>query len=122
MQKTILVTDDHKHMLKVLEFSLADTGCRLETAGSGEEALLKAGTGGIDLLLIDVKLPGLDGIETVRALKKNPAYAALPVIVLTGGGREEFNAEAKEVGASLFLTKPFSPTELSRHVKQLLSL
>ena len=122
MQKTILVTDDQKHMLKVLEFSLADTGCRVETATSGEETLARAAAGTIDLLLIDVKLPGMDGIETVRALKQNPAYAELPVIVLTGGGREEFNFEAKEVGASLFLTKPFSPSELSRHVKQLLSL
>lgn len=122
MQKTILVTDDQKHMLKVLEFSLADTGCHVETATSGEEAIAKASARVIDLLLIDVKLPGMDGLETVRTLKQNPTYAELPVIVLTGGGREEFNVEAKEVGASLFMTKPFSPIALARQVKQLLSL
>ena len=71
MQKTILITDDQPHMLNVLEFSLADTGCRFETAGSGEEALLKAATGPIDLLVIDVKLPGIDGIETVRRAAQN---------------------------------------------------
>ena len=122
MSKTILVTDDEKHMLKMLEFSLAKTGCRVVTATSGEEALEKAGKKKIDLLLIDLDLPGISGFDTVRALRKQPRYAKLPVIVLTGGGQDECSAGARRLGAALFLTKPFSPTGLSRHVKELLAL
>ena len=123
MQKIILVTDDDRHMLKVLEFSLADTGCCLETATSGEEALEKAMKKTIDLLLIDVNLPGINGLDTVRAIRTQPAYTKLPVIVLTGGGLDECNAAAaRQVGATAFLTKPFSPKGLSRQVMKLLAL
>ena len=121
--KIILVADDQKHMLKVLEFSLADSGCRVETATSGEQALAKAMKTKIDLLLIDVNLPGISGFDTIRAIRQQPAYAKLPVIVLTGGGLDECNATAaRRVGTSVFLTKPFSPMGLSRHVKDLLAL
>jgi CheY-like chemotaxis protein len=123
MQKIILVTDDHRHILKVLEFSLEETGCRVETATSGEEALAKAARTKIDLLLIDVNLPGINGFDTVRAIRQLPGYEKLPVIVLTGGGQDECNAAAaRQVGASVFLTKPFSPMGLARHVKELLAL
>ena len=121
--KIILVTDDEKHFLKVLEFSLEDTGCRVETATSGEEALAKAMRKRIDLLLIDVNLPGINGLDTIRAIRQQPAYTKLPVIVLTGGGLDECSATAaRQVGASVFLTKPFSRMRLSRHVKELLAL
>jgi CheY-like chemotaxis protein len=123
MPKTILITDDQKHILKVLEFNLANTGCCVETANSGEEALAKAGRKRIDLLLIDVNLPGISGFDTIRAIRQQPAYAKLPVIVLTGGGLDECNATAaRRAGTSVFLTKPFSPMELTRHVKELLAL
>ena len=123
MPKIILAADDHRHILKVVEFCLAKTGCSVETATSGEEALAKAMRTRIDLLLIDVNLPGINGFDTVRAIRQQPAYTNLPVIVLTGDGHDECNAAAaREVGASVFLTKPFSPMGLSRHVKELLAL
>src|SRR5687767_12742920 len=120
--KTILIVDDQKHILKLLEFSLAESGCTIETAGSGEEALRKAASRTIDLLLIDYQMPGMNGCETVHELKKNGKYAELPVIMLTGRGESEIRSEAATLDVSRFLNKPFSPTELLRHTRRLLGL
>ena len=119
--KTILIVDDEKHILKVLEFSLAESGCAIETASSGAEALRKAASHTIDLLLIDYQMPGMNGFETVHELKNNEKYAELPVIMLTGRGQSEIRAEAETTGVSLFLNKPFSPTELLRHARRLIA-
>jgi CheY-like chemotaxis protein len=120
--KTILIVDDEKHILKVLEYSLAESGCIIETASNGEDAIRKAGSQTIDLLLIDYQMPGMNGFETVHELKNNEKYAELPVIMLTGRGQSEIRAGAATAGVSLFLNKPFSPTELLRHVKRLMPL
>lgn len=119
--KTILIVDDEKHILKVLEFSLAESGCAIETATSGEEALGIAASRTIDLLLIDYQMPGMNGFETVHELKKNEQYANLPVIILTGRGESEIRTEAAASGVSRFLNKPFSPTELLKHIQRLLA-
>jgi two-component system chemotaxis response regulator CheY len=123
MPKIILITDDEKHMVKMLEFSLMKTGCRVETAASGEEALARAMSLKIDLLLIDVEMPGINGFETVRAIRQQKAYGKLPVIMLTGCGQDTCNAAtARRAGASLFLIKPFSPKRLLRVVEEILAL
>jgi len=123
MPKIILVADDEKHMLKLLEFNLAKTGCRVEMVSSGEEALARAMNLKIDLLLIDVEMPGMNGFETVRAIRRQKAYAKLPVIMLTGCGDDACNAAAaRRAGASLFLTKPFSSRRLLREVEGILAL
>jgi CheY-like chemotaxis protein len=118
--KTILLTDDAPHLLMMLQHHLADSSYALETAGSGEEALAAAQAHHIDLMLIDVDLPGIDGIETVRRLKLLPGYADLPVIVLTGEARNRTRERAHEAGATAFFHKPYSPMDLLEQVALLL--
>ena len=119
--KTVLVTDDQPHIAEVIRLSLERTGCRVELAASGEAALRKADAGRIDLLIIDLAMPGMNGFETVRQLRRKPGCADLPVIVLTGSGDAQLRTEAERLGVAAFLTKPFSPTELQRRVQKILS-
>lgn len=119
--KTILITEDEPHMRRLLEFTLAKTGARLVTAGSGEDALAQAAAGGIDLLVIDVGLPGMSGLETVSALKARPEHFRLPVIMLTARGQTDIKEAAAAVGVNAFYTKPFSPTELAATARALLA-
>ena len=117
----ILIADDQKHMLMLLQASLASIGGRILTAGSGEEALLKAATTSIDLLLIDFEMSGLTGVETVRQLKASPRYAQLPIIMITARGQNRVRTEATQAGVSLVVLKPFSPAELLETVQRLLA-
>lgn len=120
--KTVLVTDDEPQIVEVVRLSLERAGCRVEVAASGQAALRRADAEHIDLLIIDIGLPDMDGFETRRQLMRKPGYAALPVIILTGSGDAKIRAEAEQIGVAAFLTKPFSPTELQRRVQKILGL
>ncbi len=117
---TILIVDDESHMRRLLQFALAKTGMQLVLAANGREALAQAQTRIIDLLVIDFMMPDLDGFATLRELRRDPRYAKLPVIMLTSRGQAELREIAEDVGVDVFLTKPFSPIELTRHVRRLL--
>lgn len=117
---TILVVDDEPHMRRLLQFALGKTGARLLLAANGREALEQAQHQQVDLMVIDFMMPDLDGFATLRELRRDPRYARLPVIMLTSRGQTELRNVAEEVGVDVFLTKPFSPIELTKHVKRLL--
>ena len=117
---TILIADDQKHMLTLLQSTVSRIACRIVTAASGEEALAQAAATTIDLLLIDFQMSGLTGVETVRELKTNPAYADLPVILITGRGQNRIRTEAIRAGISQVISKPFSPVELIETIRRLL--
>jgi CheY-like chemotaxis protein len=118
--KRILVVDDQPHMLRLLAFTLRRLGAEVITVESGAEAVAVAGAGPLDLLLVDVMMPSMDGFETVRAIKALPAHARLPVIMLTARGQEETRTTADELGVDRFLTKPFSPVQLADEAARLL--
>jgi CheY-like chemotaxis protein len=120
-QPTILIADDQKHMLMLLQASLASIGGRILTASSGEEALVKAAATSIDLLLIDFEMSGLTGVQTVRQLNAHPRYADLPIIMITARGQNRVRAEAIAAGVTLVILKPFSPAELLETVQRLLA-
>lgn len=119
--KRILVVDDQPHMLRLLAFALRRLGAEVIMVESGAEAVAVAGAGPVDLLLVDVMMPLMDGFETVRAIKAQPAHAHLPVIMLTARGQAETRASADQVGVNCFLTKPFSPVQLAEEAARLLS-
>jgi CheY-like chemotaxis protein len=121
-KKTVLVVDDAAHIRQLLQFGLAKTGCHIELVKSGLEAVKRLETAPVDLLVIDVEMSGMSGFETVREIRKDPRYASLPVIVMTGRGLSRFRQEALSLGISGFMTKPFSPIELAQQVKELLHL
>lgn len=119
---TILIVDDESHMRRLLQFALAKTGMQLVQAANGREALAQAQARIVDLLVIDFMMPDLDGFATLRELRRDPRYAKLPVIMLTSRGQTELREIAEDVGVDVFLTKPFSPIELTQHVRRLLGV
>ena len=118
--KTVLIVDDQRHMVRLIEFTLRPLGCQIVTAASGEEALQTAAVIRIHLLVIDLVLPGIDGFETVREFQGRPEYTELPIVMLTGRGQEKTRHAAAASQIALFLTKPFSPIELRGNVARLL--
>jgi CheY-like chemotaxis protein len=114
--RTILVVDDDPMVRKLITATLEDVGgFRLREAGDGEEALATAVAESPQIVLLDVDMPRLDGVETCRRLRSDPATADATIVMLTGmPGIDEDRAVA--AGADLFLTKPFSPLRLLRLV------
>jgi CheY-like chemotaxis protein len=116
MTRTILVVDDDPVVRKLITATLEDVGgFSLREAGDGEEALAPAVVETPEIILLDVDMPRLDGVETCRRLRSDPATADATIVMLTGmHGSDEDRAVA--AGADLFLTKPFSPLRLLRLV------
>lgn len=115
MAKTILVVDDDALMRRSLAASLGQTGYTVETAATGENALQSVRRKSPDLVLLDVGLPGMDGIETLRELRRDTPN--LPVILVTGRRRELDEIVGLEMGADDYITKPFDMDVLLAHIK-----
>jgi class 3 adenylate cyclase/CheY-like chemotaxis protein len=107
----VLAVDDQAPNLRLLDAVLSPRGYRMLTAGSGAEALALLDTHDVDLVLLDVLMPGMDGYEVCRRIRANPATQFLPVVMITASGRQERLA-ALEAGADDFVTKPFDQSEL----------
>ncbi len=116
-EKTLLLVDDDEEMAKLLADFLGREGYRLEAAFNGREGLEAARAGGHSLVLLDIMLPDLDGIEVLRELRKT---SSVPVIMLTARGDEVDRIVGLEVGADDYLPKPFNPRELSARIKAVL--
>ncbi len=107
---TILIVEDESKMRRLLELNLGDDGFTVLSAGSAEEGLKVLGKENVDLVLTDLKLPGMSGLEFLQAAKRN--NASLPVVVMTAFGTVETAVEAMKTGASDYVLKPFSLTEM----------
>jgi CheY-like chemotaxis protein len=118
---TLLVIDDEPHMRRLLQFALAKTGARLLLAANGRDGLQLARAAQVDLVVVDFMMPELDGFATLRELRLDSRYVNLPAIMLTSRGQTELRDAAEKVGVDVFLTKPFSPIELTQHVQRLLA-
>ncbi|GAA2341001.1 response regulator [Streptomyces kunmingensis] len=107
---TVLLVDNHEESLFALEGALAPLGCPTERAQSGEEALKAVLRGGIDLIILDVVMPGITGLEVARHLHRLDQTADIPVILLTGLFRHaQLAEEAYELQVTDILTKPLDP-------------
>jgi two-component system, OmpR family, alkaline phosphatase synthesis response regulator PhoP len=116
----ILIVDDEPHMLRVTEFSLRRGGYQLIIGRNGREAIELADLEQPALIVMDVLMPELDGLGALRLLKQSPKTANIPVIMLTARGHVMTRQDAEDSGASLFLTKPFSPNQLLTEAKRLI--
>ncbi len=116
----ILIVDDEPHMLRVTEFSLRRGGYQLIIGRNGREAIELAEREQPSLIVMDVLMPELDGLGALRLLKQSPKTASIPVIMLTARGHVMTRQDAEDSGASLFLTKPFSPNQLLTEAKRLI--
>lgn len=118
--KKILVADDEVFMLRLLEMTLKKGGFEVVTCRDGKEALTAAAGTLPQLVVLDVMMPGLDGLGALRQLKENPATRDIPVVVLSAKGHSLTKVEAEASGAVMFLAKPFSPNELLGAVQKIL--
>jgi len=117
----ILIADDEVYMLRLLEMTFKKGGYTMVSCRDGREALATAVTELPQLIVLDVMMPGLDGLEALRQLKNNPATRAIPVVVLSAKGHSLTKVEAELAGAVLFLAKPFSPNQLLGEVRRILT-
>ncbi|MHB1652135.1 MAG: response regulator [Desulfitobacteriaceae bacterium] len=114
---TILVVDDEEPIQELLRFNLEKEGYLVRVAGDGAGALNLVEKELPDLVVLDVMLPGMDGLEVCRQLRMMPKFQDLPVIMLTARGEEIDKVLGLELGADDYLTKPFSPRELLARIK-----
>jgi len=108
-------------MLRLLEMTLRKAGHTWTACAAGDTALAAIRSEKPDAALLDVIMPGMDGLAVLTAIKAAPETAAIPVIMLTARGHTLTRQQAEESGASAFLTKPFSPTELLATIGRLTS-
>jgi two-component system alkaline phosphatase synthesis response regulator PhoP len=120
MKEKILIVEDEKDIIKMLEYNLKKEGFRVTNARDGEDALDLALRQYPDLILLDLMLPGIDGLEVCKALKKEAKTASIPIIMLTAKSQESDKVVGLELGADDYITKPFSPRELIARIKAVL--
>ncbi|MBS5518207.1 MAG: response regulator transcription factor [Clostridiales bacterium] len=119
-KQKILAVDDERHILELISYNLAEAGYEVETVETGEEALSKTAEFHPDLILLDVMLPDIDGLQVCTRLKRDPDTAGIPVIMLTARGDEIDKVLGLEMGADDYVVKPFGVRELVARVKALL--
>ena len=120
MNRTILIVDDDAGIRRLIATTLEDvSGYRMTEAGDGEEAVERAREVQPSIVFLDIDMPRLNGIETCRRLRSDPATASATIVMLTGDSGDVAERGAQDAGADLFLTKPLSPLQLLRLVDRL---
>jgi two-component system cell cycle response regulator DivK len=115
--KRILVIEDHEENRRLLRDLLTSFGYELTEAVTGEDGLKAAEANPPELILMDIQLPGIDGYETTRRLKSNPALNHIPVIAVTSYALSGDDVKALEAGCDAYVTKPFDPAELLEKIR-----
>jgi two-component system, OmpR family, response regulator len=115
----ILIADDEAHIREVVAYALTRDGFEVATAGDGRAALAAIEAGGVDLVVLDVLMPELDGLAVCRALR-GPGAPRIPIIFLSSRGDEVDRVNGLELGGDDYVTKPFSPRELATRVRAVL--
>jgi two-component system phosphate regulon response regulator PhoB len=114
---TILVIEDDPDIRELISFSLSKEGWTLVMAADGEEGLEKLPTSNPDCIVLDIMLPGMDGLEILRSLKADPGRKRLPVILTTSKGEESDVVTGLELGAEDYVVKPYSPKVLAARIR-----
>jgi DNA-binding response OmpR family regulator len=114
------VVDDEPEAVELLEFNLKKAGFEVITATDGAQAVRQARSGAPNLVVLDLMLPEIDGLEVCKMLRRDPATARIPIIMLTAKAAEVDRIVGLEVGADDYVTKPFSPRELVLRVNKVL--
>ena len=118
----ILVVDDEPDVLELVVYHLEKEAYRVDVADTGNKALKMARENLPSLLVLDLMLPGINGLEICRLLKRDPKTRDIPILMLTARAAEEDRIKGLELGAHDYVTKPFSPRELVLRIKNLLRL
>jgi phosphate regulon transcriptional regulator PhoB len=118
--KTILVVDDEKDIVELVSYNLKKEGFTVDAAYDGETALKKIRSAPYELIVLDLMLPGVQGLELCRIIRNDPSVASTPIVMLTAKGEEVDKVLGLEIGADDYMIKPFSPRELVARVKAIL--
>jgi DNA-binding response OmpR family regulator len=116
----VLIVEDDRDIADLIAHALQKAGYTTEIVGSGTAAVPRAKEHGPDLVILDRMLPGMDGLLVCQALRADRATAAIPILMLTARGEESERIEGLELGADDYVTKPFSPRELTARIAALL--
>ena len=116
----ILIVDDNEKNVKLVREVLRFAGFRTLEAASGEEAITLAGEQLPDVILMDIRLPGIDGMSLTERLKASPTLADIPIIMMSGDSRVETLMHSMEVGAAAFVVKPFTRQSLTMKLEKVL--
>ncbi len=114
----VLLVEDDPDSLELMGQIVEAAGYQVERAASGFQALAMAGEARYDVVLLDVMLPGVDGFEVCHRLRREPATADLPIILISAKGRDEDVETGKRVGANAYLMKPISRTDLLAAIRK----
>ena len=120
MSKKILIVEDDNDLVKLLKYNLEKEGFRVSYATDGSLALAEARRDAPDLVILDLMLPGLDGLEVCRQLRRNDRFARTPVLMLSARSEEADRVVGLELGADDYVTKPFSTREIIARIRALL--
>ena len=116
----VLIVDDSPTIRKMVRASLQDLGADFIEAATGLEAIEQLAVTRVQLIVLDLNMPDMHGIDVLKFVRRNPQYGTLPIVVLTTRGDETSRQTAKAAGASSYMTKPFAPQALAQAVRGLL--
>lgn len=120
MTMRILIADDSASVRAMLSFTLKNAGYEVSTAVDGSEALQKAPECRPALMITDLNMPRVDGLELIRCLRADPGFRHLPILMLTTESQENLKRQGKEAGATGWIVKPFKPDQLLTIIRRLL--
>lgn len=120
MAKTIMTADDSASMRQMITFTLKQAGYDVVEAEDGKDALSKANGTSIDMLITDLNMPNMNGLELIEAIREIDKYKFIPIIMLTTESDAEKKAKGKSAGATGWLVKPFQPPQLISVIKKVL--
>ena len=119
--KTVLVADDSATMRRMIMAALGPSGLAFEQAESGLGAIERVTLAPVDLVILDLNMPDVHGLEVLRFIRGHQALKELPVIILTTRGDSQSRAAALEAGATIYMTKPFQPQAIVAEVERLMN-
>ena len=115
----ILIVEDEPNIVESLSFILRRAGFEVDTVTDGAEALDRVRRQAFEVLVLDIMLPGMNGLDVLKAIRSDQALSSLPVIVLTAKGQANDRRTAEAIGANAFITKPFSNADVVERVSRL---
>jgi two-component system, chemotaxis family, chemotaxis protein CheY len=120
MSKLILTADDSSSVRQMVAFTLKGAGYSVVEAADGKDALTKANSDAVNMVVTDLNMPNMNGIDLIKALRADPKYKFIPIIMLTTESQATRKQEGKSAGATGWIVKPFKPEQLLAVVKKVL--
>jgi len=119
-KETVLIVDDEEDIIELIKYNLKNEGYAILTAQTGEDAIKIVKQSQPDLIVLDLMLPGIDGLEVTKYLKNNDLSKDIPIVMLTAKGEESDIVTGLELGANDYISKPFSPKVLVARIRSIL--